>query len=140
MVLDEATAFADPENEFLIQKALTKLTRGEGGRRRTVLMIAHRLSTVAHVDRILVLDGGRLVEQGTHRQLLDAQGTYARIWSDYERAVSWKVVNSPRSAAGAGQNPAGPIAGEKHVVPGVGPFATDSSTGDSDIQRKGGEA
>ena len=140
VVLDEATAFADPENEFLIQKALTKLTRGEGGRRRTVLMIAHRLSTVAHVDRILVLDGGHLVEQGTHRQLLDVQGTYARIWSDYERAVSWKVDNSPKAAAGAGQNPAGPIAGEKHVVPGVGPFATDSSTGDSDIQRKGGEA
>ena len=140
VVLDEATAFADPENEVLIQKALTKLTRAEGDRRRTVLMIAHRLSTVAHVDRILVLDGGRLVEQGTHRQLLDAQGTYARIWSDYERAVSWKVDNSPKAAAGAGQNPAGPIAGEKHVVPGVGPFATDSSTGDSDIQRKGGEA
>ena len=140
VVLDEATAFADPENEFLIQKALTKLTRGEGGRRRTVLMIAHRLSTVAHVDRILVLDGGHLVEQGTHRQLLDVQGTYARIWSDYERAVSWKVDNSPKAAAGAGQNPAGPIAGEKHVVPGAEPFATDSSTGDSDIQRKGGEA
>ena len=140
VVLDEATAFADPENEFLIQKALAELTRAEGGRRRTVLMIAHRLSTVAHVDRILVLDGGRLVEQGTHRQLLDVQGTYARIWSDYERAVSWKVDNSPKAAAGAGQNPAGPIAGEKHVVPGVGPFATDSSTGDSDIQRKGGEA
>ena len=140
VVLDEATAFADPENEFLIQKALTKLTRGEGGRRRTVLMIAHRLSTVAHVDRILVLNGGHLVEQGTHRQLLDVQGTYARIWSDYERAVSWKVDNSPKAAAGAGQNPAGPIGGEKHVVPGVGPFATDSSTGDSDIQRKGGEA
>ena len=140
VVLDEATAFADPENEVLIQKALTKLTRSEGDRRRTVLMIAHRLSTVADVDRILVLDGGRLVEQGTHRQLLDAQGTYARIWSDYERAVSWKVDNSPKAAAGAGQNPAGPIAGEKHVVPGVGPFATDSSTGDSDIQRKGGEA
>ncbi|WP_445340176.1 ABC transporter ATP-binding protein [Bifidobacterium sp. ESL0825] len=140
VVLDEATAFADPENEFLIQKALAELTRAEGGRRRTVLMIAHRLSTVAHVDRILVLDGGRLVEQGTHRQLLDVQGTYARIWSDYERAVSWKVDNSPKAAAGAGQNPAGPIAGEKHVVPGVGPFATDSSTGDSDIQREGGEA
>ena len=140
VVLDEATAFADPENEVLIQKALTKLTRAEGDRRRTVLMIAHRLSTVADVDRILVLDGGRLVEQGTHRQLLDAQGTYARIWSDYERAVSWKVDNSPKAAAGTGQNPAGPISGEKHVVPGVGPFATDSSTGDSDIQRKGGEA
>ena len=140
VVLDEATAFADPENEFLIQKALTKLTRGEGGRRRTVLMIAHRLSTVAHVDRILVLDGGHLVEQGTHRQLLDVQGTYARIWSDYERAVSWKVDNSPKAAAGAGQNPAGPIAGEERAASGAEPFATDSSTGDSDIQRKGGEA
>ena len=140
VVLDEATAFADPENEVLIQKALTKLTQAEGGRRRTVLMIAHRLSTVAHVDQILVLDGGRLVEQGTHRQLLDAQGTYARLWSDYERSVSWKVDNSPKAADGAGQKPAGSTAGDEHNVPGVGPLAADSFTGDFDIQRKGGEA
>ena len=140
VVLDEATAFADPENEFLIQKALAELTRGEGGRRRTVLMIAHRLSTVAHVDRILVLDGGHLVEQGTHRQLLDAQGTYARIWSDYERAVSWKVDNSPKAAGEAGRNPADSTGDEEHTVPGTGPFVADSSTDDSDIQREGGEA
>ena len=140
VVLDEATAFADPENEVLIQKALTKLTRSEGDRRRTVLMIAHRLSTVADVDRILVLDGGRLVEQGTHRQLLDAQGTYARIWSDYERAVSWKVDNSPKAAGEAGRNPADSTADEEHTVPGTGPFVADLSTDDSDIQREGGEA
>ena len=140
VVLDEATAFADPENEVLIQKALTKLTRAEGDRRRTVLMIAHRLSTVADVDRILVLDGGRLVEQGTHRQLLDAQGTYARIWSDYERAVSWKVDNSPKAAGEAGRNPADSTADEGYTVPGTGPFVADLSTDDSDIQREGGEA
>ena len=140
VVLDEATAFADPENEVLIQKALTKLTRAEGDRRRTVLMIAHRLSTVADVDRILVLDGGRLVEQGTHRQLLDAQGTYARIWSDYERAVSWKVDNSPKAAGEAGRNPADSTGDEEHTVPGTGPFVADLSTDDSDIQREGGEA
>ena len=140
VVLDEATAFADPENEVLIQKALTKLTRAEGDRRRTVLMIAHRLSTVADVDRILVLDGGRLVEQGTHRQLLDAQGTYARIWSDYERAVSWKVDNSPKAAGEAGRNPADSTGDEGYTVPGTGPFVADLSTDDSDIQREGGEA
>ena len=140
VVLDEATAFADPENEVLIQKALTELTRAEGGRRRTVLMIAHRLSTVAHVDRILVLDGGHLVEQGTHRQLLDAQGTYARIWSDYERAVSWKVDNSPKAAGEAGRNPADSTGDEGYTVPGTGPFVADLSTDDSDIQKEGGEA
>ncbi|WLT10072.1 ABC transporter ATP-binding protein [Bifidobacterium asteroides] len=140
VVLDEATAFADSENEVLIQKALTKLTRVEGGRRRTVLMIAHRLSTVAHVDRILVLDGGHLVEQGTHNQLLDAQGTYARLWSDYERAVSWKVDNSPKAAGEAGRNHADSTADEEQTVPGTGPFVADLSTDDSDIQREGGEA
>ena len=140
VVLDEATAFADPENEVLIQKALTKLTQDEGGWRRTVLMIAHRLSTVAHADQILVLDGGRLVEQGTHRQLLDAQGTYARLWSDYERAVSWKVDNSSKDADKADQNPAGFTVVEDRTVPGTDPFVADMSTGDSATKREGGEA
>lgn len=67
MVLDEATAFADPENEALIQKAFVQLTKG-----RTVIMIAHRLSTVVGADKILVLDQGRLVEQGTHEELIAA--------------------------------------------------------------------
>ncbi len=86
VVLDEATAFADPENEVLIQKAFARLTKG-----RTVIMIAHRLSTVVGADKILVLDGGRVVEQGTHQELAAAGGLYARMWSDYNQAIQWKM-------------------------------------------------
>ena len=88
VVLDESTAFADPENEALIQKAFVQLTKG-----RTVIMIAHRLSTVVGADKILVLDQGRLVEQGTHEQLTAAGGLYARMWADYNRAVQWKITS-----------------------------------------------
>ena len=88
VVLDAATAFADPENEALIQKAFVQLTKG-----RTVIMIAHRLSTVVGADKILVLDQGRLVEQGTHEQLTAAGGLYARMWADYNRAVQWKITS-----------------------------------------------
>lgn len=87
VVLDEATAFADPENEALIQKAFTELTRD-----RTVIMIAHRLSTVVGADRIIVLDAGRAVEQGTHAELIAAKGAYARMWADYNQAVQWKIT------------------------------------------------
>lgn len=86
VVLDEATAFADPENEALIQRAFTELTAG-----RTVVMVAHRLSTVVNADKIVVLDGGRAVEQGTHAELVAAGGLYARMWADYQKAVSWKI-------------------------------------------------
>ena len=88
VVLDEATAFADPENEALIQKAFVQLTKG-----RTVIMIAHRLSTVVGADKILVLDQGRLVEQGTHKQLTADGGLYARMWADYNRAIQWKITS-----------------------------------------------
>ena len=88
VVLDEATAFADPENEALIQKAFVQLTKG-----RTVIMIAHRLSTVVGADNILVLDQGRVVEQGTHEQLTAGGGLYARMWADYNRAVQWKITS-----------------------------------------------
>lgn len=86
MVLDEATAFADPENEYQIQKAFETLTRG-----KTVLMIAHRLSTVQNADRILVLSEGHVVEQGTHTELLQQAGLYAQMWADYQRSAQWKV-------------------------------------------------
>ena len=89
MVLDEATAFADPENEALIQKAFSELTRG-----RTVIMIAHRLSTVVGADKILVFGGGaRIVEQGSHQELTTAGGLYARMWADYNQAVQWKITS-----------------------------------------------
>ena len=86
VVLDEATAFADPENEALIQKAFSSLTRD-----RTVIMIAHRLSTVVGADKIIVFDEGHAVEEGTHEELLRNDGLYARMWEDYNKAVKWHI-------------------------------------------------
>lgn len=86
VVLDEATAFADPENEYLIQPALKELTRG-----KTVLMIAHRLSSITDADRILVVDKGRIAEQGTHTELVEKQGIYNRMWNEYRQSVCWTI-------------------------------------------------
>ncbi len=86
VVLDEATAFADPENEHHIQKAFEVLTRN-----KTVLMIAHRLSTVQNADSIIVLSGGKIIEQGSHESLLSLHGVYTSMWEDYQRSVQWKV-------------------------------------------------
>lgn len=94
VVLDEATAFADPENEVKIQAAFKRLARGRDGSPRTVLMIAHRLSTVRNADKIVVLDAGRVAEQGTHDELLAAGGLYARMWDDYEKSVSWRITSA----------------------------------------------
>ena len=88
VVLDEATAFADPENEVLIQKAFATLTRG-----KTVIMIAHRLSTVTGADKIIVLDGGQVAEEGTHEELIEKSGLYARMWNEYNQAAKWKIQN-----------------------------------------------
>nr|WP_311479089.1 ABC transporter ATP-binding protein [uncultured Porphyromonas sp.] len=86
VVLDEATAFADPENEQLIRKALAHLTQG-----KTVLMIAHRLTTVQDADSIVVVNNGEIVEQGTHEELLSKEKYYHRMWNEYQQSVSWKL-------------------------------------------------
>ena len=86
VVLDEATAFADPENEHLIRQALSHLTRG-----KTVLMIAHRLTTVRDADNIVVVDGGKIVEQGTHDELMALQTHYYKMWNEYQKSVAWKL-------------------------------------------------
>ena len=86
IVLDEATAFADAENEHQIQLAFERLTRG-----KTVLMIAHRLSTIQNADMILVFDNGKIIERGTHEELLAANGKYASMWKDYQTSIQWKV-------------------------------------------------
>lgn len=86
IILDEATAFADAENEHKIQAAFEKLAKN-----KTVLMIAHRLSTVKNADQILVFKDGRIVEAGKHKELLDKNGIYSEMWQDYQTSVSWKV-------------------------------------------------
>lgn len=86
IVLDEATAFADPENEHLIQQALKELTKG-----KTVLMIAHRLSSITDADNILVIDKRKIAEQGTHANLLGKQGIYYRMWNEYQQSVRWTI-------------------------------------------------
>lgn len=86
IVLDEATAFADAENEHQIQLAFEGLTRG-----KTVLMIAHRLSTVRDADEILVFDNGKIAEHGSHNELLKQNGVYASMWKEYQTQITWKV-------------------------------------------------
>lgn len=86
IVLDEATAFADPENESLVQRAFEELSKD-----KTVIMIAHRLTTVRNADRIFVLKDGKIEEFGTHNQLSQSDGLYAKMWQDYQTSIGWKV-------------------------------------------------
>ncbi|MGP1505670.1 MAG: ABC transporter ATP-binding protein [Eggerthia catenaformis] len=86
IILDEATAFADPENEHLIQESFKKLSKN-----KTTLMIAHRLSTVIDADKILVIDEGKIVEEGRHTDLIDMDGHYKRLWEEYQKSVNWKI-------------------------------------------------
>lgn len=93
VVLDEATAFADPENEHLIHRALAELTKG-----KTVLMIAHRLTSIADADNILVIDKGRIAEQGTHKELLNKKGIYNNMWNEYQQSIRWTIGKEVRYA------------------------------------------
>ncbi len=86
IILDEATAFADPDNEAKVQAAFNELARG-----KTVIMIAHRLSTVVNADRIFVLREGKLAENGTFDELLKNGGIFANMWHEYQRSIEWKV-------------------------------------------------
>ncbi|MBN1907398.1 MAG: ABC transporter ATP-binding protein [Deltaproteobacteria bacterium] len=93
VVLDEATAFADPENEHLIQQALKKLTEG-----KTVLMIAHRLTSVMNADNILIINEGKIAEQGTHYELVGKKRIYTRMWNEYQKSVKWTIGKEARHA------------------------------------------
>ena len=86
VILDEATAFADPENEHIIQASFKELSKN-----KTTLMIAHRLSTVVHADRILVMENGKIAERGTHQELVNQGGAYKKLWDEYQKAANWKI-------------------------------------------------
>lgn len=86
LILDEATAFADPDNEAKVQEAFSRLSKG-----KTVIMIAHRLSSIVDADRICVLKDGSITEEGTHETLLEKNGVYAHMWEEYNKSVQWKV-------------------------------------------------
>ena len=87
LILDEATAFADPDNEVRVQKALSALSKG-----KTVIMIAHRLSSIIGVDCIYVMQDGEIVESGTHNELIERNGIFARMWKNYSEAAEWKIA------------------------------------------------
>ena len=89
IILDEATAFADPDNETRVQAAFSKLSQG-----KTVIMIAHRLSTVAGADRIYVVKDGQIAESGSSRELMERGGLFARMWQNYQTSIQWKVQKS----------------------------------------------
>ena len=86
LLLDEATAYADSDNEYLMQKAILELSKN-----KTTIMIAHRLSTIVNVDCIYVVDDGKIVESGTHQELIESEGLYAKMWSEYRQSIDWKV-------------------------------------------------
>ena len=92
LILDEATAFADPDNEVRIQQALSALSKG-----KTVIMIAHRLSSITEADCIYVLQDGVIAERGTHSGLIQKNGTFTRMWNNYSEAAEWKIAKEVRA-------------------------------------------
>ena len=96
LILDEATAFADPDNESKVQAAFEELAKG-----KTLIMIAHRLSTVQDADRIYVLKDGGLAEAGSHAELVSKGGLYAKMFEEYSRSLHWKVAGGAATEGGA---------------------------------------
>ncbi|MBR4214999.1 MAG: ATP-binding cassette domain-containing protein, partial [Bacteroidales bacterium] len=88
LVLDEATAFADPENEEKVLQAFSEISKG-----KTVIKIAHRLSTVVDCDQIYVLQNGKIIENGKHQQLLSQNGLYSKMFNNYQKSVEWTIEN-----------------------------------------------
>lgn len=86
LILDEATAFADPDNEVRVQQAMSALSKG-----KTVIMIAHRLSSVTNADRICVMSEGSIAESGTFSELMDKGGIFAHMWENYSKSADWKI-------------------------------------------------
>ena len=116
LILDEATAFADPDNEVRVGQALSALARGTSetpaapaGRpadsagssgRKTVIMIAHRLSSITDADCIYVMRDGEIAESGTHRQLIEKGGLFSRMWNNYSQAAEWKILSDTTGLEG----------------------------------------
>ena len=88
VIMDEASASIDPDNEYELQKAFRRLMRG-----KTVIMIAHRLTSITGVDEILLVDHGHIVERGSHAQLMAQNGQYTHLYTIYTKANEWRVVN-----------------------------------------------
>ena len=86
VILDEATAFADPDNETKVQQAFNTLSKG-----KTVIMIAHRLSTVINADKIFVINNGEIAESGSSEELINSNGFFSGMWKNYQTSVNWKV-------------------------------------------------
>ena len=100
LILDEATAFADPDNEVLIQQALSALSKGElnsDSPGKTVIMIAHRLSSITDADCIYVLQDGKIVESGTHSKLIERNGIFTRMWKHYSEAAEWRIAKEAKA-------------------------------------------
>ena len=92
--MNEATAFADPDNEVRVQQALSALSKeSQGNSGKTVIMIAHRLSSVIDADCIYVLRDGEIAESGTYSELINKNGIFTRMWKNYSEAAEWKIQN-----------------------------------------------
>lgn len=87
VLLDEATAYSDPDNESVIQQSIDKLIKD-----KTVIMVAHRLSTIVNANKIIVVDNGEVIEEGTHKQLLELNGRYKKMWDVYTESKEIEVI------------------------------------------------